>query len=559
MQNRRHILRFSLTFLTLILCLIVFAVKLILIQVFQSEHLAELAKKQHNYLIEIEPIRGTIYDRNLIPLAFNVSVDSLFANPKMMSTKAKEDAVKLVSPLLGVDPQYIEKLLAKEKYFVWIQRKIPLELSQKIKDLKISGLGFRKESKRYYPNNSMAAHIIGFAGIDNQGLEGLELYYNEQLKGKAGQTHIIRDARQRELLIEKNYISPEQGVHLILTIDETIQYLAERALDKAFQKYKAQSATIIVMDVRTGEILALANRPTYDLGDVGNSSLESRTNRAVSYVYEPGSVFKIVAVTAALEEERFKETDMIFCENGEYRIANHILHDSTSHGKLSFQQVFELSSNIGVAKIAQELGPDLIYKYAHRFRFGMVTGIDLKGEVGGVLKHPRTWSKTSIGAIPMGHEVLTTPLQLVAALAAIANDGVYMKPYVVKYIKNSDDQVLKAFYPEVVDRVMTPNTSKRVRDILVGVVDHGTGTRAQIKGIKVGGKTGTAQKVINGVYSHSKFFATFIGFAPADDPRLAAIVVLDDPQPQHYGGTVAAPVFKEVIENALKYLQTSYE
>jgi len=555
---RKHALRFSLVFLTFIVCLGIFSVKLVLIQIFKSDHLASLADKQHNHFIELEPIRGGVYDRKNRPLAINVPAHSLYANPRMMSIEDKQRTLRYLTNEFGFDPIEVQKALDKNKYFVWLERKLSLETANKIKSQKMRGLGFINETKRYYPNAELAAHIIGFAGIDNEGLEGLELYYNEKLKGKSGQARILRDARQQDLLIETSFLPPEDGLHLVLTIDETIQYIAERALEKAYIKHKAKGATIIVIDTRTGEILALANRPTYNLEKASSSTVANRTNRAISFVYEPGSVFKIVTAAAALEEEKFIEEDQIFCENGEYRLTRgYVLHDHHPHGTLSFKKVFEQSSNIGVSKIAQKLGPEIIYKYAKRFRFGDKTGISLRGEVNGWMKHPSKWSKTSIGAIPMGQEVTVTPLQLVYALAAIANDGLYMKPYIVKAITNYQDEVIEAFSPQIVDRVISADTARRVREILIGAVENGTGTKAKINGMKVAGKTGTAQKVENRTYSHSKFYATFMGFAPADNPRLAAIVVFDEPRPAHFGGTVSAPVFKEVIENALKYLESS--
>lgn len=526
-------------------------------QGFRSDHLTSLAQKQQNHLIEVEPVRGTIYDRNMRPMAFNVTVYSLYANPRAMSEEDKQEAITLLSEALHLSPSFLKDRLSKDKFFVWLERKIPPEKYERLQDIKIKGLGFKKESKRYYPNRELASHIIGFAGVDNNGLEGLELSYNRYLKGQAGKSYILQDARQRQLAIHKDFFAPVDGANLVLTIDETIQYLAETALEKAYIKYKAKSATIIVIDTNTGELLALANQPTYDLDEVSKSSVANRTNRALSFVYEPGSVFKIVTATAAFEEEVFTETDSIFCENGEYVVGGKVLHDHHPHGKLSFVEVFEQSSNIGVAKIAQKLGPDIIYKYAKRFHFGSATGIDLKGEVEGILKHPKRWSKTSIGAIPMGHEVLVTPLQLVYAIAAIANDGILMKPFVVKEVVDTHNNVLKTFEPQVVDRVMSSDTAKRVTEILKGVVERGTGKKAAIKGMTVAGKTGTAQKVENGVYSHSKFYATFFGFAPADNPQIAAIVILDEPRPSYFGGTVSAPVFKEVVENALKYRKSA--
>ena len=557
MHIRKRALRFSSIFLFLIFCLLIFSVKLILIQFFRSEHLASLAEKQQNYGIKLEPIRGPIYDRKLRPLAINISVYSLYANPRSMTEENKRQAVTQLAPILEGSAGFLKGRLARDKYFVWLARKLPIDIVKEIKALKIRGLDFIRESKRYYPNEYLAAHLLGFAGIDNQGLEGLELLYDKYLKGEPGWSQILRDARQRELLIEKSFIPPQDGFSLVLTIDETIQFIAERALDKAFKKHNAISASIVVLNPRTGEVLALANRPTYNLENFAKSDIESRTNRAVVHIYEPGSVFKMVAASAALEEEAFTESDKIFCENGEYRVANHILHDSHPHGTLTFSEVIEQSSNIGTTKIAQKLGKEVYYKYAKRFRFGMRTGIDLLGELPGLLKPPSQWSKTSIGAIPIGQEVTVTPLQLASAMAAIANDGVFMKPFVVKYIKDNKDELIEAFEPQVVDRVISDDTAQRVKKILYGAVERGTGRRTQIKGVSVGGKTGTAQKVVDGKYSHSKFYASFVGFAPVEDPRIAAVVVFNEPHPSHYGGTVAAPVFKEVVEDVLKYIQSS--
>jgi len=553
-ESKRNVIRFSLVFLALIVLLVVFSVKLVLIQVFRSSHLAQLAERQHRHLVEIEALRGSIYDRKMRPLAFNVPVYSLFANPRAMSQEAKRKAADQLAGLLNTEEHAIREILNKNKYFVWVKRKLSPEVVEKIRAAHINGLGFRKESKRYYPGGNLAAHLVGFAGQDNEGLEGLELLYNAELKGKPGHMRILRDAHQTELMLDEDFVPPQDGFNLVLTIDETIQYIAEQALENAYTQYKAQAATIIVMDTRTGEILALANRPTYNLEDFPSSSAQSRTNRAISYVYEPGSVFKVVTAVAALEDGKFNENDKIFCENGEYRIANNTLTDHHPYGMLTFMDVIGVSSNIGTAKIAQRLGPASIYKYGRKLRFGMKTGIDLGGEVSGWLKDPSLWSKTTTGAIPIGYEVTVTPLQLVCMMTAIANKGVYMRPFVVKYVKDNQDQIIRAFEPKAIEQVISERTVERIKNVLVNVVDNGTGKKAQIKGVKVGGKTGTARKVVNGAYAQGKYYGSFVGFAPADDPRVAAVVVIDEPRPSYFGGTVAAPVFQEVIENTLRYL-----
>ncbi len=530
---------------------------LIFIQIFRSDYLSNLAQRQHEHSMVLEPRRGTIYDRNMRALAINLPVYSIYANARSMRQQHNEDeAVEKLSGILKADPKQIRDKLDRNKYFVWIARKVPQEIYLQIKDLKLSGIGFIKESKRFYPNQILASHLIGFAGIDNVGLDGLERDYDKYLRGQPGHAIILRDARSRELMFDKGYVPPVDGFSLVLTIDETIQFIAERALDRMYKKYNCKGASIIVMDPKTGEILAFANRPTYNLEEASRSTPESRTDRAIVFTFEPGSVFKIVTASAALQEKVVTENSPIYCEHGAYRVANHILHDHEPLGTITFKQVIEQSSNIGTTKVAQRLGPQRVYNYAHHFRFGIKTGIDLPGEAPGLLKPVSRWSKTSIGAIPIGQEVTVTPIQLMGAISAIANDGLYMRPYVVKYIKDAHGQVIYQHSPQILDKVISKDTSKRMKGILKGVVDEGTGKKAAIPGITAAGKTGTAQKVVGGTYSHSNFYATFAGFAPVENPRLACVVVADDPHPAYYAATVTAPVFSEVVGDALKYLNT---
>jgi len=533
---------------------------LIFIQIFRSDYLSNLAQRQHEHSMVLEPRRGTIYDRNLRALAINLPVYSIYANARSMGQEHDEDdAVAKLSGILKTDPKQIRDKLEKDKYFVWIARKVPQEIYLQIKNLKLPGIGFIKESKRFYPNCELASHLIGFAGLDNNGLDGLERDYDKYLKGQPGHAIILRDARSRELMFDKGYIAPVDGFSVVLTIDETIQFIAERALDKMYKKYNCKGASIIIMDPRTGEILAFANRPTYNLEQASKSTPESRTDRAIVFTFEPGSVFKIVTASAALQERVVTEGSMINCEHGAYRVANHILHDHEPLGLITFKQVIEQSSNIGTTKVAQRLGPQRVYNYAHHFRFGIKTGIDLPGEASGILKPVSQWSKTSIGAIPIGQEVTVTPIQLMGAISAIANDGIYMRPFVVKYIKDAQGQIIYQHAPKILDKVISKATSKRMKGILQGVVDEGTGKKASIPGVTVAGKTGTAQKVVGGTYSHSHFYATFAGFAPVDNPRLACVVVFDDPHPAYYAATVAAPVFSEAVGDSLKYLNTQRE
>ncbi len=545
--------RLRTTILFFLLLFLLCFIRLLYIQFFKSRYLSTIANQQHNLYVELEPLRGTIYDRHLRPQAVNFPYDSLYASPRQI--KDKDALIKELREILGLEYGFLKDRLFRNKAFVWVARKISPEQVDKIKKLKVQGLGFVRESKRCYPNKHLASQEIGFVGLDNAGLEGLELYYDEYLRGVNGWAYVLRDARQNQLLW-KDMILPKDGNEIILTIDEFIQFVTERELDAAYRKFHAKGASAIVMNPRTGEILALANRPTYDPNFPQKAELDSRRNRALCDMFEPGSVFKIVTASAALEEGRFKESDRFFCENGSYKVANHILHDHQPHGWLTFSEVIAESSNIGTTKIAQGLGADIIYHYASAFGFGKKTGIAMPGEISGVLKETKFWSKTSIGAVPIGQEVGVTALQLASAISVIANGGVLMKPYLLKSIRYSNGEVASGFKPESVRQVISPLTAKRVKDILVLVTEEGTGKLARVADFKVAGKTGTAQKIEpNGLYSHSKYVASFIGFAPADDPLIAMVIIIDEPHPYYFGGVVAAPAFKKIAQDVVKYLK----
>lgn len=527
--------------------------RLCYVQFFKSRYLYNIANQQHNVYIELEPLRGTICDRNLKPQAINIPCDSLYASPRQIENKKK--VLRALEETLGLSNAYLKNRLYRDKAFVWIARKLSLQEVNNVKKLNLAGLGFMRESKRCYPNKNLTSQEIGFAGLDNIGLDGLELYYNDYLKGSSGWAQVLRDARQNKLLWEK-MILPKDGYELVLTIDEFIQFIAERELDRIYRTFHAKGASIVVLDPNTAEVLAMANRPTFDPNNAQEATLDSRRNRAVCDMFEPGSVFKIVTASAALEEGRFREADRFFCENGSYRVANHTLHDHQPHGWLTFKEVFTQSSNIGTTKVAQALGADIVYKYAFKFGFGKKTGIDLPGEISGVLKDTRIWSKTSIGAVPIGQEVGVTALQLACATSIIANGGKLMKPFIVKELRDRRGEVIKEFKPEVVREVISPQTAKRVKDIMVSVVEEGTGKLARVSDFKVAGKTGTAQKIEpTGGYSHSKYVASFIGFAPAENPLITVIVTVDEPHPYYFGGVVAAPAFKRIVQDVVKYLK----
>ncbi len=544
-------------FLFFLVFLLFCIARLFFIQFFRSAYFTGIAQTQHNLFVELEPRRGSIYDSNLKPQAVNISVDSLYASPDQIPDREKEKIIKQLLPVLNADYAYLKDRLYRKKSFIWLARKITPAQSEAIKQLNIKGLGLMKESKRSYPNGYLASHIIGFSGLDNIGLEGSELYYDSFLKGTGGWALILRDARQNKLNLEERMVLPSDGFDLVLNIDEVIQYIAERELDKTFKAYHAKAANIVVMDPHTGAILAMANRPTFDLNDYSSAEKDKRRNRSICDLLEPGSVFKIVTTAAALQENKVSEEDNVFCENGAYKVGGHILHDHRPHGWLKFREVIEQSSNIGTIKVAQILGPDFLYRYIRLFGFGAKSGIDLPGEIQGMIKEPRFWSKTSITAIPMGQEVGVTVLQLASAISVIANGGQLMKPYVVKEIRDKHGEVIKSFSPVFIRKVIPVETANRTKKILMGVVEEGTGKLAKITGFSAAGKTGTSQKLeANGSYSHNKFMASFVGFAPAEDPLIAIAVVVDEPRPYYFGGVVAAPVFKNVASDVLRYLKT---
>jgi len=531
--------------------------RLLYVQFFNADYLASIAQKQHNLYVELEPRRGTIYDSNYKPQAVNLAFESVFAAPNDMTPGQKEAVVRGLPGILRMDASVLRDRLSRKKSFVWLARKVPSEKIGLIKQLNLKGLGFIKESKRCYPNGYLLSHVLGFAGMDNNGLEGIELCYDKYLKGRPGWAVMLRDARRQRLNVYDNSMMPRDGYDIVLTIDEVIQYIAERELEAVFRKYRAKGASIVVMDPRTGAVLAMANRPTYDLNVLDKLDKDVMRNRAVCDMFEPGSVFKIVTAAAALEEKKVSEMTPFFCENGEYKVAGRILHDHRPHGTLPFKEVIELSSNIGTAKVAQLLGADMLYRYVKAFGFGSKTGIDIPGEISGSMKPTRQWSRTTITCVPMGQEVGVTSLQLAAGISVIANGGNLMKPYIIKEIRDKTGDMIKYTSPSVVKRVIDEDTAARMKKILIGVIENGTGTMGKLDHFTAAGKTGTAQKVEpSGQYSHSRFMASFIGFAPAEDPQLAIAVTVDEPKGMYYGGVVAAPVFKNVAADSLKYLRT---
>jgi cell division protein FtsI (penicillin-binding protein 3) len=488
----------------------------------------------------------------------NMEVPSVFGVPTALENPAR--TARHLSPVLRVSTRELERKLRQDRGFVWLARKLDPEQGRRLEQMPMDGIGVVMEGRRFYPKGPLLSHVLGFAGIDGQGLEGIERRYEAHLHGEKRVTVLQRDALGRTVFPKgRAEQGPTPGHSLVLTIDEVIQYIAEKELEEAVTRAHAKSGTMIVLDPHTGALLALAISPRFDPNTVAAIGPDRWRNRALTDAYEPGSTMKAILAAAALEERVMKPNTMIFGENGRMTVANTVIHDHEKMGWVTFAQVIHKSSNIGAAKTGMALGEERLYRYLQAFGFGQRTEIDLPGEAGGLLRDPRHWGRRSVASISMGQEIGVTPIQMVSAVGAIANGGVLMKPYVVSEIRDADGRVLKQILPQVKRRVVSPETARALTAILEGVVTDGTGGKAAIPGFRVAGKTGTAQKIDprTGAYSATQFVGSFIGFAPADHPRLAMIVVIDEPHGDAWGGTIAAPVFGRVGEQVLHYLGVS--
>ncbi len=529
--------------------------RLYYLQIFRYEKFAKKALAQHRIEITLPPQRGEIFDRNGEPFAISVAAKSVFADPRKISNP-EEIASKLVG-ILNSDIKTLTQNLSRKKSFVWVERKITEEQVEKITALDLPGIYFLEEPKRFYPKGNRLSHVLGFVGIDSNGLEGLELSFDSYLKGTPGKRVTGRDRKGREIITMRDEeVPPIEGYNVVLTIDEVIQHIAERELEKVCQKFDPAGAMIVVMNPKTGEILALSNRPTYNPNQLETSSSDSRRNRIVTDFFEPGSTFKVITAAAALDQKVVGLNETVFCENGAFWHAGHVLHDTHPYGEMTFQEVIEKSSNIGTAKVAFKLGGPRIYNYIRRFGFGSPTGSGLFGETGGVVYPPKKWSKYSIVAVPMGQEVGVTAIQITNAISTIANKGKLMQPTIVRAIEDDHGNKIKEWKPQEVRQVVSESVAAAVTQALEGVVSKkGTASRASIDGYRVAGKTGTAQKAVPGQgYSKSKYLSSFIGFAPVDDPQICIGIFVDEPKGAYYGGLVAAPVFSTVAAEVLKYL-----
>lgn len=532
--------------------------RLFSLQVLQAEELTARADRQHRKTVTVEGGRGGIYDRQGNPLAINMDVPSVFGVPASLENPS--GVARDLARVLHIRADEIEKKLKQERSFVWIARKVDPEQGRSLERLSLDGIGTVLEGRRFYPKGPLLAHVLGFAGMDGQGLEGIERRYESYLRGEKQLVVLQRDALGRTVFPKGlNEQAPAAGHTIMLTIDEVIQYITEKELDEAVAASKAKGGIAIVMEPRTGAILALAISPKFDPNIVKGISADRWRNRALTDAYEPGSTMKVFIAAAALEEKVMEPGTMVYAENGRMTVANTVIHDHEKSGWITFAQVIQKSSNIGAAKTAMALGEERAYRYLRAFGFGERTEIDLPGEAAGLVKEPKDWGRRSLASIAIGQEIGVTALQLVTAASAVANGGWLMKPYVVSDIRSSQGQVVAQFGPQVRRRPISAETARTLTGIMEGVVTNGTGSRAAVSGFRVAGKTGTAQKIDpqTGAYSSTLFVGSFTGFVPAEDPRLAIVVIVDEPHAEAWGGVVAAPVFRKIAEQALPYLGVS--
>jgi cell division protein FtsI (penicillin-binding protein 3) len=540
----------------LALCFGVIIGRAVQLQVLDGGKLSAKAEGEYKKSLRNVPRRGTIYDQNNEELAVSIDVASICAYPKRIPSP-KQTAVKLAKAL-NMKQAPLLKRLTSEKRFVWIKRKVPPKAVATVKALELDGIDFVTESRRFYPMKTLAAQVLGFCGTDRRGLEGVEFQYDPLLGGSENNWTVFRDALGRSFKVESAAPGTKDGYNLILTIDKNIQHMAEQALCETVEEYGAKSGMAVVMDPKTGAVLAMAHAPQFNPNTFGQYEPWLRRNRAITDSFEPGSTFKIFLGAAALESGRIAPDSTIDCEEGRYQIGGNVVHDVHAHGALSFQDILKYSSNIGAAKIGSVIGSDYLHNALKAFGFGARTGVDCPGETLGSLLPLERWSDMDAMAICFGQGVSVSALQLTAAVSAIANDGVLMKPYLLQAMTDSKGRLVRSYAPSRLRRVVSVKTARTLTQMLERVVAKGgTGQNAALRGYRVAGKTGTAQKVdpVTRRYAKAKHIAAFAGFVPSRDPAVVIAVIVDEPKKHYYGGVVAAPVFRRVARECLQYLK----
>jgi cell division protein FtsI (penicillin-binding protein 3) len=542
----------------LLLWCVVICGRLVVLQIFDYGKFVKQAGHQQQRAIPLDAARGVIYDRAGHELAMSVLVDSAFAVPS--EVKDLPTAVSLITRITGDDYNVVLADCRAHKTFCWVARKGNDETIERINSLKLQGIHFQKEPKRFYPARDLAAQVLGSVGMEDSGQSGIEHEFDDELRGRAGKMFISVDARRKSF--SDVATQPEPGDNLVLTIDKNIQYVAEKELDQAIHDTQAIAGTVIVENPHTGEILALANRPTFNPNQRKQITPGALTNRAVSYVYEPGSTFKLVTISAALEEKVTNPNELFDCQMGSIVYNGMRIRDSKPHGILPVWGVLAESSDVGSIKIALRLGEDRFYKYIRAYGFGQQTGIELPGETRGLTKPVSRWSKVSIAAISMGQEIGISPIQLAGLVSTFANDGVWVAPRIVTgTVQPQNTPQTVAFHPGASHRVISSYTAAEMRSMMQKVVLEGTGRKAILEGYSSAGKTGTAQKVdpATGAYSKTKYIGSFAGFAPVNNPQIVVAVILDSAVGLHQGGQISAPVFKRISQQVLEYLHVPHD
>ncbi len=541
----------------ILLIFILLASRLVWVQAVEANKFSKLAKKQRLRSDIISPKRGRIYDCNLQELATSVNSATLFANPHFI--KDKKEAARRLAPILELPKKEVLEKISCSKGFVYLARKIPIKKAKEVSKLEIEGVSWLTESRRVYPYKNLAAHTIGFVGIDNEGLSGLELYYDQYLRGKPGKIIAEKDPLGRVMpggIVEKQ--NPDQGLNLVLTIDKDIQYIADEKIKEAVEKHSAKAGYVIVMNPKNGEIYALASYPNFDPNDFSEAPEELLRNRAITDLYEPGSTMKSIIASAALEEKILEPNSVLHLPS-QLQVADAVITDAHQRPAVdeTLTQIVSSSSNIGAVLVGMKLGKEMIYQYCNNFGLTSRTGIDFPGEAEGFTPLPQYWSGTTIGNVPFGQGLSITPLGITRAIGIIANDGFGVTPHLMKEIRDNNGDVLKSYKLKEPQKVINSRTAEQMNEILKKVTEEGTAETAQIDGYQVAGKTGTAQKPrANGKgYEIGLYLSSFIGYAPASDPQILVSVFIDEPRGVYYASYVAAPVFKEVTEFSLNQLQ----
>jgi cell division protein FtsI/penicillin-binding protein 2 len=545
--------RLSFLFAAIVFATTGIVLRLVDVQLLDSQSYRDRARKQHECTVKLEGQRGSITDRNGRELAVSIEVDSVFVHPWQLKTPAQ--TARSLSAVLGLDTNALIARFRSPKSFVWVKRKISPVERRRIEELGLEDpVHFTRESKRFYPKASLASHTLGFVGTDGLGLEGVEKDFDAIIRGEGESFVVLRDAKGGAIL-QKVRQAARHGAGLELTIDEAIQHAAELYLDRAMRRSRSKKGTIIVSDPRTGEILDLANRPTYDPKQFSTKAAADMKKLAVGHRYEPGSTFKIITAAAALEEGRIRPTDWLDCGSGSILVSGIRIRDHHEWRSLCFADVIAKSSNVGIIRVGLRLGAPLLHSYVRLFGFGRPTGIGLSGEAAGIVNDLSRWSDISVASVSIGQEIAVTPIQMLQAYSAIANSGLMVPPRLIRAIVLPDGRRVAPPRPGH-QRILSPSTARRLTSMMERVVVSGTGQAAGIAGYRVAGKTGTAQKVgPDGRFSHELHTASFIGFAPVNAPRIAAIVLLDEPRGKFYGGEVAAPWFSSLVSDALERLR----